>query len=307
MNTDQQGTQTALVTGAFSGIGLATALRLAQDGWVVYAASRNLSKNGELVAQAQKWGVQIKSLAMDVTDESSIETAINQIDQQSGRLDLLVNSAGGSFIGAVTDSSNRQIRQLFETNVIGVVAVTRVALPLMIRHRQGRVVNISSVLGKAAFPGVGVYAASKYAIEGLSDSMRLEFKILGPDFHVILIEPGFIKTHFGENSSGIDPAAQANTPYGKSYALAAAQSIKEGIEKAPGPEIVANVIAKAARHPNPKSRYVVTNSAVLLSTLRRLLPDKAFDNVMMNVSGLGKYVAAQRKTNQSASVPVKPS
>lgn len=297
MATDQQATKTALVTGAFSGIGLATALRLAQDGWHVYAAGRNVSKNGELLKQAQALDVQIKSIAMDVIDENSIKTAIDQIAHESGRLDLLVNNAGIGVAGAVTDSSNRQIRQLFETNVIGVVAVTRLALPLMLRHQQGRIINISSVLGKVVFPGTGIYAATKFAMEGLSDAMRLEFKILGPDFHVILIEPGFIKTSFADNSSNIEYSTQ-DTPYGAAYATVAANSTKAGIDNAPGPEIVADVIAKAARQRNPSSRYAVTSTAMMLIFLRRLLPGRVFDSFMFRISGLRKYLATQQATNK---------
>jgi NAD(P)-dependent dehydrogenase (short-subunit alcohol dehydrogenase family) len=297
MTTDQQATKTALVTGAFSGIGLATALRLAQDGWRVYAAGRNVSKNGELNTQAQALGVQIKSIAMDVTDESSIQTAIDQITQESGRLDLLVNNAGSGFTGAVTDTSNRQMRQLFETNVIGVVAVTRLALPLMLRHQQGRIINLSSMLGKVAVPGLGIYAATKFAMEGFSDAMRLEFRILGPNFHVILIEPGFIKTHFADNSSNVEYATQA-TPYGASYATTAANIVQAGIDNGPGPENVADVIAKAARQRNPRSRYGVTNMAKVVMFLQRLLPNRAFDSVMFSISGLKKYVATQRAANR---------
>ena len=243
--------------------------------------------------------MQIKSIAMDVTDESSIQTAIDQIAQESGRLDLLVNNAGTGFTGAVTDTSNRQMRQLFETNVIGAVAVTRLALPLMLRHQQGRIINISSMLGKVAPPGLGIYAATKFAMEGFSDAMRLEFKILGPDFHVILIEPGFIKTHFADNSSNVEYGTQA-TPYGASYAATAANSVQAGIDNAPGPEIVAEVIAKAARERNPRSRYGVTNSAKAVMFLRRLLPNRAFDSVMFRTSGLGKYIATQKATKQKA-------
>jgi NAD(P)-dependent dehydrogenase (short-subunit alcohol dehydrogenase family) len=304
MATDQQATKTALVTGAFSGIGLATALRLAQDGWRVYATGRNVSKNSELIKQAQALGVEIKSIAMDVTDESSIETAIDQIAHESGRLDLLVNNAGIGFTGSVTDTSNPQMRQLFETNVIGVVAVTRIALPLMLRHQQGRVVNISSVLGKVAFPGLGIYAATKFAMEGFSDAMRLEFKILGPNFHVILIEPGFIKTHFADNSSNVEDVTPS-TPYGASYAMTAANVVNTGINNAPGPEIVADVIAKAARQRNPRSRYGVTNTAIMLMFLRRLLPNNVFDGLMFSISGLGKYVTTQQATSKSSAAKLK--
>src|SRR5437762_3438539 len=125
MDAEQTNKKTVLVTGGFGGIGLATALRLAQDGWRVYATGRQLGRGAELVARAQALGVDARPLAMDITDEASIRTGVQQIEQESGRLDALVNNAGINVAGAVTDTSNRQIRQLLETNVIGMVAVTR--------------------------------------------------------------------------------------------------------------------------------------------------------------------------------------
>ena len=154
-----------------------------------------------------------------------------------------------------------------------------------------------ALLGKVVFPGLGIYAATKFAMEGFSDAMRLEFRILGPDFHVILIEPGFIKTGFADNSSHVEYSTQ-ETPYGASYATVAANITKAGIENAPGPQIVADVIAKAARQRNPRSRYAVTNTAKMLIFLRRLLPNSVFDSIMFRSSGLGKYIATQRATNQ---------
>ncbi len=283
----------ALVTGAFSGIGLAVSLRLAQEGWTVYGAGRNLAKSSDLVAQAQALGLQIKPLLLDMTDEASIQTALQHIEQASGRLDLLVNNAGGSFVGAVTDSSNRQMRQIFETNVIGAVAVTRAALPLMLKHHWGRVINLSSALGKFAFPGVGLYASTKFALEGLSDAMRLEFKILGPDFHVSLIEPGFIKTPFAENSSAAEYAAQTRSPFGSAFVAFVAQNVKAQIEAAPGPEVVAELVSKAARARTPKSRYTLSGPAAMLILLHRLLPDSMFDNFVLTGSRLREYLASR--------------
>src|SRR6266542_2062737 len=204
----------ALVTGAFGGIGQATALKLAAAGWTVYASGRDLAKSTPLVAQARAAGLQITPIVLDVTDERSVEAAISQIAQEAGQLDVLVNNAGSGVFGAVTESSPTQIRQLFETNVIGMVATSRAALPLMHRNGQGRIINISSVLGRLVLPATGVYAASKFAVEGLSDAMRQEFSLLGPQFKVIVIEPPFIKTGFADRASSADPSEERASLYG---------------------------------------------------------------------------------------------
>jgi NAD(P)-dependent dehydrogenase (short-subunit alcohol dehydrogenase family) len=277
----------ALVTGAFSGIGQATALKLAAAGWTVYASGRDLAKSTPLVAQARAAGLQITPIVLDVTDERSVETAISQIAREVGRLDVLVNNAGFGVLGAVTDISSTQIRQQFETNVIGTVATSRAALPLMQRNGQGRIINISSVLGRMVLPATGVYAASKFALEALSDAMRQEFRVLGPQFKVIVIEPPVIKSGFADHASAADLSEERASLYGTLNAKAQ-QYLTTQTEQAPGPEVVAEVVVKAATARKPKARYGVTASVPLLLAMRTLTPDGLFDGIMLTLLGVRK-------------------
>ncbi len=285
----------ALVTGAFGGIGQATALKLAAAGWTVYASGRDLAKSTPLVAQARAAGLQITPIVLDVTDERSVETAISQIAREAGRLDVLINNAGFGAIGAVTESSSTHIRQLFETNVIGVVATSRAALPLMQRNGQGRIINISSVLGRMVLPGTGVYAASKFAIEALSDAMRQEFMVLGPQFKVIVIEPPFIKSGFADHVSSADPSDQRASLYGTLTAQAQ-QYLTTQTEQAPSPNVVAEVVLKAATARKPKARYGVTATVPFLLALHALTSDGLFDRIMLTLLGLRKRQIAATAT-----------
>src|SRR5262249_28674687 len=271
----------ALLTGAFSGIGQASALRLAKAGWVVYGTGRNLTKSEALSSQARAEALTIHLLQLDVTDEASISQAIEHIGEEAGRLDLLVNNAGFSLSGAVTEASSAQIRQQFDTNVVGLVATTRAALPLMRRNQWGRVINMSSVQGKVAFPGIGIYGASKFAVEGISDAMRLEFRLLGPGFDVVLIEPRFTKTGLREQAIEGEYAAQSEALYGDYFTTTARRFVSTQTAKAAGPDKVAEVVLKAATASRPKARYVVDWQTNVMLTLQRLLPDRYFDQVRM--------------------------
>jgi NAD(P)-dependent dehydrogenase (short-subunit alcohol dehydrogenase family) len=285
-------TKVALVTGAFGGIGQATALTLAAAGWTVYASGRDLAKSSALLAQARASGLPIAPLVLDVTDQATIESAIGQIAREGGRLDVLVNNAGFGVFGAVTDISPAQIRQQFETNVIGAVATSRAALPLMHRNGQGRIINISSVLGRLVLPSTGVYAASKFALEALSDAMRQEFTLLGPQFQVIVIEPSFIKTGFADHASVADHSDQRASLYG-TFDAQARRFLTTRIEQAPGPQVVADVVLRAASARRPKARYGVTATVPFLLTLRTLTPDGLFDTILLALAGLrGRNIAS---------------
>ncbi len=296
VNSTSASSKVALVTGAFSGIGLASAIRLAQAGWTVYGAGRNLTKGESLTSQAQAQGISVRLLKLDVTDESSIADAIQHIEHDAGRLDLLVNNAGFSLTGPVTEASNAQIRQQFETNVIAPIATIRAVLPLMQRNHWGRVINMSSVMGKMVVPSYGVYAASKFAIEGLSDTLRLEFKLLGPGFAVVLIEPPFIKTGLDEHAVRTEYSSQEHSLYGDYFATTARQFINKQFEQAPSPEAVARVVVKAANAARPKARYVVSRQGSLILMMRRLLPDRAFDYVITNYSSMRKHLQKTQST-----------
>src|SRR5215207_9929146 len=183
-----------LITGCSTGIGRATAERLARSGWKVYATARRL----ESIAELERHGCRL--LACDVTDEASMRAAVEAVEQADGAVGVLINNAGYSQSGAIETVSMDQVRRQFETNVFGLVRMTQLALPGMRRQRWGRVVNVSSMGGRFTFPGGGFYHATKYAVEAISDALRFEVKGFGVD--VILIEPGLIRTAFGETASG---------------------------------------------------------------------------------------------------------
>jgi NADP-dependent 3-hydroxy acid dehydrogenase YdfG len=287
----------ALVAGAFGGIGQACALRLAKAGWIVYGSGRRLSKGEALSQCAREQELSLHLVQLDVTNEASINEAIQHIEQEAGRLDLLVNNAGYSLRGAVTQASNDQIRRLLETNVIGLIAVTRAALPLMQRNQWGRVINMGSVQGKMALPGVGIYSASKFTVERISDAMRLEWKLLGRDFHVVLIEPSFTNTALREQEVEGEYGAQSQKLYGDYFATTARQVINARMDHGFGPEKVAEVVLKAAMVASPKARYsVIGFQTRLVLLLQRLLSDWSFDVVRMSYTGLSKHLAAQKRT-----------
>lgn len=290
----------ALVTGAFSGIGQVTAISLAQTGWLVYGAGRNIAKSADLVARAESAGLAIRPIVMDVTDEQSVGSALAEVERGAGRLDLLVNNAGFAVHGAVTETSTEQMRQEFETNSIAMVTVSRAALELMRQNGQGRIVNISSVLGKMVFPGSGIYSASKHALEALSDAMRIELRLAGPDYHVIIVELPEINTKLGDNAVYAEYGDRPQSLYGSFNALAR-QYVAHAYAGAPGPEVVAKAVIEAATARNPKPRYVVTRRARIVLALRWLLPDRAFDNlILFQTPHLRRQVQARKSARRAA-------
>jgi NAD(P)-dependent dehydrogenase (short-subunit alcohol dehydrogenase family) len=265
-----------LITGCSSGIGHATAERLAADGWKVYATARR----PEAIADLKNAGCQ--TLALDVTDEQSMSAAVAAVNDAEGAVGVLVNNAGYSQSGAVETVPLDQVRRQFETNVFGLVRMCQLALPGMREQGWGKIVNISSMGGRLTFPGGGFYHATKYSVEALSDALRFEVRGFGVD--VILIEPGLIVTKFGEVASSSVDAAEDDGPYGdfnRAVAKTTAEAYKGPLVKlGAGPEAVAKTIAKAIKSGHPKPRYAVTPSAHLMITQRRLTPDRVWDLMM---------------------------
>ncbi len=274
------------MTGCSSGIGRATAQRLADGGATVYATARRLESIADLEAHG------CKLLALDVTDERSMRAAVRAVEEAEGAVGALVNNAGYSQSGAFETVPMEQVRRQFETNVFGLVRMTQLALPGMRRQRWGRIVNLSSMGGKLTFPGGGFYHATKYAVEALSDALRFEVQGFGVD--VVVIEPGLIKTGFADAAVGAlseatgeatgDGAAGADDPYA-AFNRAVAESTA-GAYEGPlaklggGPERVAAAIEKAITAKRPRTRYPVTPSARLAMLQRRLLPDRAWDKAL---------------------------
>ena len=265
-----------LITGCSSGIGHATALRLAQDGWKVYATARRPESIADLAEQG------CQTLALDVTDEASMSAAVDAVAQAEGAVGVLVNNAGYSQSGAVESVPLDQVRRQFETNVFGLIRMCQLVLPGMRAQHWGKIVNISSMGGRLTFPGGGLYHATKYSVEALSDALRFEVRGFGVD--VIVIEPGLIVTNFGEVASGSIGAAGDEGAYGEFNRKVA--ELTEGAYKGPmaklggGPEAVAKRIADALRAGRPRARYPVTPSARLMITQRRLTPDRVWDLMM---------------------------
>jgi NADP-dependent 3-hydroxy acid dehydrogenase YdfG len=266
-----------LITGCSSGIGRATAERLAPRGWTVYASARKL----EAIAPLAEHGC--KLLEIDVCDEESMRAAVQSVVGAEGAVGVLINNAGYSQSGAVEAVPMEQVRRQFETNVFGLVRLTQLVLPGMRAQGFGKVVNLSSIGGRLTFPGGGFYHGTKHAVEAISDALRFEVRGFGID--VIVIEPGLIKTAFGETAVG---SIEDATPREGAYAdfNAAVARATAGAYDGPfgklggGPETVAKKIEKAITARRPRTRYPVTPSARLILTQRRLLPDRAWDRFL---------------------------
>jgi NAD(P)-dependent dehydrogenase (short-subunit alcohol dehydrogenase family) len=267
-----------LITGCSSGIGHATAELLARDGWTVYATARNPETLSDLEA------VGCKPLALDVTDEASMSAAVETVQAAEGAVGVLVNNAGYSQSGAVESVPMEQVRRQFETNVFGLIRMCQLVLPRMREQRWGRIVNLSSMGGRLTFPGGGMYHATKYAVEAISDALRFEVRGFGVD--VIIVEPGLIVTNFGETAAasvgpGAGDAGGSYAAFNRDVARATEQVYRGPLAKlGGGPEVVARTIASALNADRPKTRYPVTPSARIMMGQRRLMPDRAWDLLM---------------------------
>ena len=267
-----------LITGCSSGIGAATAARLAAGGWTVYATARR----PETLAELEAKGCRI--LALDVVDEASRQAAVDAVVEAEGAVGVLVNNAGYSQSGAVESVSDERVRAQFETNVFAPLALCRLVLPGMREQGWGKVVNVSSMGGRFTFPGGGLYHASKYALEALSDAMRFELKGFGVD--VILIEPGLIRTGFGAVvEREIGSATRDRGPYtdfNQAVGEATVGAYEKGLLARLGgpPEAVAETIERALGAKRPRARYTVTASAKALLAINAVLPDAGWDAMM---------------------------
>lgn len=253
----------AIVTGASSGIGQATAELLANSGYKVYGTSRK-------VAQATQRSY--KMIALDVNSEESIEAAIKEVVKIEGRIDLVVNNAGfGVAPGGAEESSIEQTKMIFDTNFFGIVRMTRAVVPYMRKQGKGRIINIGSILGLIPAPYMATYAATKHAVEGFSESLDHELRTRG--IRVSVVEPGYTNTHFEANTLEVDAKIDEYNIARK----ALAKLMKVAIAAGDDPKVVANVVLKAANAKNPKLRYAAGKVACRLSFLRRFAPAALLD------------------------------
>ena len=271
-------TNSVLITGASTGLGLETALYLAEHGFKVYATTLSLQDRSAIEGPARKRNLNLRVLQLDITDHDSIDSAVQTIVAESGGIYGLVNNAGTRLRGCFEDLSDREIRHLFNTNVFGTMSVTRAVLPYMRTARQGRIVMITSVAGKIGSFGVGAYCATKFAQEGFGESLAQEVAPLG--IKVVLVEPGIIKTEAWSMHRVV--AAEAENPHSPYYAwFHNAERLADNLVQSSSttPLDVARIVHKALTVKRPQLRYMVGRRAKLVFALRRYIPGEFFDRI----------------------------
>ena len=264
----------ALITGASSGIGFETSLTLARNEFRTFATMRNLSKSRKIREIAKKERLPLTVIPLDVNDNASIRTAIQNILVEAKRIDVVINNAGYGLFGAVEDLSMDKIIDQFETNFFGVVRVVKSVLPIMRNQHSGTIINISSMVGRVAMPLNSVYVASKFALEGFSESIRHELSKFG--INVILIEPGIVRTGFFDNLQKSKNEA-AKSPYSAllKRRLSRFKSVSESNSSSPSQ--VAKAILKALQSKSSNFRYIVGEDAIIVLEKRKVLSDIKFE------------------------------
>ncbi|MFM1652958.1 SDR family oxidoreductase [Brevibacillus sp. B_LB10_24] len=277
-NTNGSRRPVALVTGSSSGFGLLSCIELAKEGYDVIATMRDVDKQGELIAAAANAGVSpfVRCLAMDVTDFAQVEAVIQDVQSEYDGIDVLVNNAGFAVGGFVEDIPLAEWQRQMDTNFFGVVAVTKAVLPAMREQRSGRIINIGSVSGKIGFPGYGPYAASKFAVAGFSEALRLEMLPFG--IQVVLIEPGSYKTPIWQKGFA-SILTKPDSPYAAQMEAVLRYS-RRSAETAPNPIEVARAVVNAAKKRRPKLRYTMGQGALLAAFAKTVLPWKWFETII---------------------------
>ncbi|QJT80543.1 oxidoreductase [Kosakonia sp. MUSA4] len=267
--------KTALVTGASSGMGKSIARRLIQDGYQVYVAARNVEKMADLVSLGAQ------ALRMDISVDEQIVSGVNTILAETGGVDVLVNNAGFGLYGPVEEIGIDEARYQFEVNLFGAARLTQLLLPAMRARRSGHIVNITSMGGKMYSILGAWYHATKHALEGWSDCLRLE--VAGFGIKVVIVEPGVIETGFGDAASDTIVKRSASGPYGHLVKMVA-MSIKKTYGQGTGssPEVIAEVVSRAVNSSNPRTRYAAGKFAKMLIRMRVWLGDRIFDRIILS-------------------------
>lgn len=275
-NKDVAKKKVALVTGSSSGIGYETALMLARNGFDTYATMRNTNKSKEITEIAKKENLPLRVLKLDVTDDGSVDDAINNILNEKKSIEAVVNNAGYGLMGSIEDSSLDEIKAQFETNFFGAIRVMQKVLPIMRKQKTGTIVNVSSIAGRIGFPMGSSYVSSKFALEGLSESMSYELEQFG--IRIILIEPGVINTNF----AFVTPkkALDTNSPYSP-IMNKMQENLVSTIANGTSPKEVATIILRAITEDSPERRYLVGNDAFELIDARKNSTDKDFEKIIV--------------------------
>ncbi len=263
----------ALVTGSSSGIGFETALALARENYFTFASMRNTDKADTIQEIAKKENLNLEVIELDVDKEESIKSAVKKIQEQKGRIDVLVNNAGYGLFGCVEDITIQELKAQFETNFFGVVRLIQEISPIMRKLGSGIIVNVSSIAGRIGFPGTPAYISSKFALEGLSECMRYELSPFG--IKTIIIEPGVIKTDFF--SSMKVAKGKPNSPY-KEVTEKVMNGVKMMAEMGTLPDEVAKTIIRAIQTEEPLPRYIVGSDASMFLEAKKMKTDIEFEN-----------------------------
>jgi len=266
-------TRTALVTGASSGIGEDTARKLQALGYVVYGAARRTDRLQALATDG------IRPLTMDVTDDASMTAGVDRILEETGRIDVLVNNAGYGSHGAIEDVPIDEARRQFEVNVFGLARLTQLVSPHMRAQGSGTIINISSIGGRLTTPLGGWYHATKYAVEALSDALRMELRPFGID--VVVVEPGGIRTEwYAIAADHLEATAEGSAYADQIRAVAGAMRSESNQRRYSPPEVIARTVGRIVTAHHPRTRYAVGFMAKPLIAARRILPDRAFDQLI---------------------------
>ena len=270
----------AVVTGSSSGIGYETVLALARNGFTTFATIRNLGKAGQIESVASKEKLPIHVIQLDVTDDDSVQNAVQEVMKKAGRIDVVVNNAAYGLTGAFEDLSIEEIKTQYETNFYGVIRVTQAILPIMRKQGSGRIVNISSGAGRFGYPGGSAYVSTKFALEGRSESMAYELEPFG--IKVVLVEPGVIRTNFGSSMILAKRAQNPSSPYSQMMQRIGA-SLEQLQKNGSDPDLVANIVLQAAISQNPELRYLAGKDVEAWVESKRKLSDAEFINSMKQI------------------------
>src|SRR5919197_4321270 len=265
----------AIVTGSSSGIGYETSLELARNGFLTYATMRNLNNSENIKLVATKENLPIRINQLDVTDDVSVQNAVQAISSETGRIDVLVNNAGYGLNGAFEDLAMDEIKAQYETNVFGLIRTTQTVLPIIRKQKSGVIINISSAAGRFGYPGGSAYVSTKFAVEGLSESMSYELEPFG--IKVVVVEPGVIRTNFVTVVA--KKSQDQNSPYSQMMQKIAT-SFEGMMKNSSSPELVAKVVLNAVTSENPNLRYLAGKDLEAWLDSKRNMSDEAFHKMM---------------------------
>ncbi|HEY9386028.1 MAG TPA: SDR family oxidoreductase [Nitrososphaeraceae archaeon] len=282
-----EGQKVAVVTGSSSGIGFETSLTLARNGFYTYATMRKVEegKSKPITDIAKNDSLQLQVIELDVNNDKSVINAIDTIVDERKRIDVVVNNAGYALGGALEETSMGEIKEQFETNFFGAVRVMQAIVPIMRNQKSGKIVNITSMGGRVAIPLDPFYHGSKFALEGLSESIQYELEPFG--IKIILIEPGAVGSNFWNNIKTANKASSnyPNSPYSQ-LANNMSEAFNRMVQNAIHPSEVAKVILDAVTSDNPQLRYVVGKDATMVMEARKNMSDREFENLMKKQFGI---------------------